>query len=68
MMILTLAVLGMVLVSFAVVQPAMADMPAPCNETIADPYGCAIRICGECIMTFCPGEAPIPSCGPTITP
>tara|TARA_R110002020_G_scaffold292984_1_gene508439 strand:+ start:117 stop:326 length:210 start_codon:yes stop_codon:yes gene_type:complete len=66
MMILTFAVLGMVLGSFAVVQPAMAR-EEPCTETIADPYGCAIRICGECIATFCEGGV-IPACGPTITP
>jgi len=65
-MFLALAVLGMVLGSFAVVQPAMAE--EPCTETIGDGYGCAIRICGECITTFCPGGSPIPNCGPIITP
>jgi hypothetical protein len=72
MMILTLAVLGMVLGSFAVVQPVMAEA-GPCTETIGDGYGCAIRICGECIMTFCDDQngnpqLPIIACGPIITP
>jgi hypothetical protein len=40
----------------------------PCTETIGDGYGCAIRICGECITTFCPGGSPIPNCGPIIAP
>ncbi len=66
MMIITLALLGMVLGSFAVVQPAKAA--GPCTETIGDGYGCAIRICGECITTFCPGGSPIPNCGPIIAP
>ena len=72
MMILTLAILGMVLGSFAVVQPAMAEKE-PYTETIGDDYGCAIRICGECIMTFCDDQdgdplPPVISCGPIVTP
>lgn len=54
MMILTLAVLGMVLGSFAVVQPAKAS--GPCEEdTFVDEYGCVIASCGECIAIRCPG-------------
>lgn len=66
MMIPTLAIPGIVLGSFAVVQPVMAA--GPCTETIGDPYNCSIKICGECIMAFCPGGAIPPACGPTITP
>ncbi len=57
MMILTLAVLGMVLGSFAVVQPAMAYMDC---DSIDDPYGCAIAVCRDtCVYWSCPGQGDI---------
>lgn len=64
-MILTLAVLGMVVGSFAVVQPAMAE--GPCTDIIDGGYGCDVVICGECIIVLCGGPPQNP-CGPTITP
>jgi hypothetical protein len=64
-MILTLAVLGMVLGSFAVVQPVMAA--GPCTDIIDGGYGCDVVICGECIIVLCGGPPQNP-CGPIITP
>ncbi|MCE7055151.1 hypothetical protein LZF95_10730 [Algoriphagus sp. AGSA1] len=55
MMILTLAVLGMVLGSFAVVQPAMANMNDPCTH-FEDEYGCDVADCGDCIAWACDNE------------
>lgn len=63
-MILSLAVLGMVLGSIAVVQPVKAS--GPCTESITDRWGCTIRVCGDCIWTSCPGGTVPPTCGPTI--
>jgi hypothetical protein len=50
-MFLALAVLGMVLGSIAVVQPAYAN----CDH-ISDPYGCEIAVCVSCIFWSCPGD------------
>jgi hypothetical protein len=50
-MILALAVLGMVLGSFAVVQPAYAN----CDH-ISDEYGCEIAVCVSCIFWSCTGQ------------
>jgi hypothetical protein len=47
-MILALAVLGMVLGSFAVVTPAQA-----CNFVGEDPYGCDIWDCVDCLFWEC---------------
>jgi hypothetical protein len=63
-MIMTLALLGMVLGSFAVVQPVKAA--GPCTEEFIDPYGFMIKVCGECILVTCPGGSPSPICGPTV--
>ncbi len=52
MMILTHAVLGMVLGSFAVVQPVMAQ-GGPCGPKIYDDFGCFFRECGECTYFEC---------------
>ncbi len=51
-MILSLAVLGMVLGSIAIVQPAKAD--GPCTH-FKDQYGCDVADCGECIAWSCNG-------------
>ena len=51
-MILTLAVLGMVLGSFAVVQPVKAA--GPCTH-FTDIHGCSYADCGECFAWQCPG-------------
>lgn len=62
--ILALAVLGMVLGSFAVVQSVKAA--EPCTEEFIDPYGCLIKVCGECVLVTCPVGSPNPICGPTV--
>lgn len=54
MMVLTLAILGMVLGSFAVVPQAIAQSQ-DCN-VIDDPYGCAVVECGNCIYWSCIGQ------------
>ena len=53
-MILALAILGMVLGSFAVMQPVSAQSQ-DCN-VIEDPYGCAVAECGNCIYWSCIGQ------------
>lgn len=53
-MILTLAVLGMVLGTFAVVQPALAN--EPCTH-FTDQYGCNVADCGDCIAWSCEEES-----------
>ncbi len=50
-MFLALAVLGMVLGSFAVVQPAFANC-----DSIVDKYGCDVAICPMCVFWSCPGQ------------
>ncbi|WP_144606981.1 hypothetical protein [Algoriphagus algorifonticola] len=52
MMILTLAVLGMVLGSFALVQPVKAQ-GGPCGPVIQS-GDCQIQECGDCIYHECP--------------
>lgn len=52
MMILTIAVLGMVLGSFAVVQPVMAGEDC---DYFSDQYGCNYALCGDCLAWQCPG-------------
>jgi len=56
MMILTLAVLGMVLGSFAVVQPVKASS-FDC-DVFEDPYNCFVTVCTSCIFWDCPDEDP----------
>lgn len=51
-MFLSLAVLGMVVGSIAIVQPAKAD--GPCTH-FKDQYGCDVADCGECIAWSCNG-------------
>jgi hypothetical protein len=51
-MILALAVLGMVLGSIAVVQPAKA---ANGCEYFGDDYQCSYALCGDCLAWRCPG-------------
>ncbi|WP_111669284.1 hypothetical protein [Algoriphagus litoralis] len=51
-MFLALAVLGMVLGSFAVVQPVMAQSNC---EYFGDDYGCSYALCGACLAWQCPG-------------
>ncbi|PZX59821.1 hypothetical protein LV84_01030 [Algoriphagus ratkowskyi] len=53
MMIMTLAVLGMVLGSFAVVQPVKAEA-GPCTHFVGDD-GCSYADCGECLFWNCGG-------------
>lgn len=53
MMILTLAVLGMVLGSFAVVQSVKAQ-GGPCGPSI-ESGECTVKECGECLYISCPG-------------
>ncbi|WP_146260529.1 hypothetical protein [Algoriphagus chordae] len=65
MMILTFAVLGMVLGSFAVVQPVKAvEMPSvdDCDH-FTDEQGCSYAVCGECLAWQCPGGSTIIDCG-----
>lgn len=59
-MILTLGVLGMVLGSFAVIQPAKA---ADDCDHFSDEYGCDYAICGDCFAYQCPGGPTIIDCG-----
>ena len=58
-MILVLAVLGMVLGSFAVVQPSIAS--GDCVY-FSDQYGCNYALCGECLAYQCPGGPTILDC------
>ncbi|WPR74636.1 hypothetical protein [Algoriphagus sp. NG3] len=52
MMILTLAVLGMVLGSFAVVQPVIAA--GPCENLGTDQWGCTNFLCPSgCVFYVC---------------
>jgi len=55
MMIVTLAVLGMVLGSFAVVQPVKAA--GNCEHLRSDPYGCHAYLCPNgCFVVICPNS------------
>ena len=52
-MILALAVLGMVLGSFAIVTPVRAQ-GGPCGPTI-ESGECTVKQCGDCLYISCPG-------------
>jgi|GEM_PF-770515 len=54
MMILTLAVLGMVLGSFAVVQPVQAQSQVNYDcDYIEDDFGCTVADCCDCVGWSC---------------
>ncbi|MEP1085959.1 MAG: hypothetical protein ABJ333_06700 [Algoriphagus sp.] len=63
MMILTLAVLGMALGSFGVVQPVKANIPVDDCDHFTDEQGCSYADCGECLAWQCPGGSTIIDCG-----
>ncbi|MHA7129687.1 hypothetical protein [Algoriphagus namhaensis] len=53
-MMMTLAVLGMVLGSFAVVQPVKAQDTVYYDCTyIEDDFGCTVADCGDCVGWAC---------------
>jgi len=55
MMSMTLAVLGVVLGSFAVVQPVKAA--GNCEHLRSDPYGCHEYLCPNgCFVVICPNS------------
>lgn len=61
-MILALAVLGMVLGSFAVVQPVSAQT-VNCDPVLEDPSGCMIYECSDgCLLTACPQKPIVKTC------
>lgn len=59
-MILTLAVLGMVLRSMAVVQPVGAQ-GGPCGPAFQD-GNCSIKECGDCLYIDCGEEGSFIQC------
>lgn len=55
MIIMTLAVLGMVLGSIAVVQPVKASSDVEC-EMFVDPWGCEVWVCSDVLNWHCEGQ------------
>jgi hypothetical protein len=70
MMILTLAVLGMVLGSFAVVQPVSAQSQVTHDCVyFEDSFGCTVADCGDCVGWACsePSQCGDGDCGEVMT-